>query len=305
MQEHLIDSVRRFNRFYTRRIGALNTGFLDSPFSLAEVRVLYELAHRERCTATDLARHLDMDAGYLSRLLAGLQRMRLVRRRTSRADARRAELSLTAKGRRDFARIEGRQRHEVRNMLAHVGSAERRQVLEAMQSLERVLAREPAPAAAIVLRDLRPGDIGWITHRQGILYHEEYGWDSSYEALVAEIMARFVRDFDPGYERAWVAERNGEIVGSVFCVRRSKTVAQLRLLYVEPSTRGSGLGTRLVDECIGFARARGYRKMMLWTNSILHAARRIYQRAGFRLVESTRHRLFGRMLTSQSWERGL
>jgi DNA-binding MarR family transcriptional regulator/GNAT superfamily N-acetyltransferase len=302
----LIESVRRFNRFYTRQIGAFNSRFLGSPYSLTEVRVLYELAHRDGLTASDLTAELGLDPGYLSRMLAGFQRRGLVRRQPSSADARRAELSLTPRGRRDFGRWENRQRDDVRAMLAGIAPDERARVVQAMRSLERALgAPDAMPRDEITLRDLRPGDVGWITHRQAILYHEEYGWDMTYEALIAEIMGKFVRTFDPRYEKVWVAERDGEIVGSVFCVRRSRTVAQLRLLYVEPSIRGAGLGSRLVDECIAFARQAGYKRMMLWTNSVLHAARRIYERAGFELVESERHPLFGKMLTSQTWERAL
>jgi DNA-binding MarR family transcriptional regulator/GNAT superfamily N-acetyltransferase len=299
-----VDAVRRFNRFYTREIGAISAGFLGSPYSLTEVRVLYELAHREQCTASDLTRELGIDAGYVSRLLARFQRLGLVRRTPSRDDARRADLTLTPRGRRDFGKIEERQRSDVRAMLERVSASGRPALIRAMQSLETALGGAPS-TSAITLRGLQPGDIGWITHRQAVLYHEEYGWDMTYEALIAKIMGRFIEKLEPADEKAWVAERDGVIVGSIFCVRRSRTVAQLRLLYVEPAARGTGLGTRLVNECMEFARARGYRRMMLWTNSVLHAARRIYERAGFELVESERHALFGKTLTSQTWSRAL
>jgi DNA-binding MarR family transcriptional regulator/GNAT superfamily N-acetyltransferase len=300
----LVDSIRRFNRFYTRQIGALNDGFLGSPYSLTEVRVLYELAHHGGLTASDLIRELGLDAGYLSRLLARFERAGLLRRAPSVADRRRAELVLTSRGRRDFARIEDRQRRDVRALLERVAPGDRPRLIRAMRSVEGALGTSPAEGL-VTLRDLRPGDIGWITHRQAVLYHEEHGWDITYEALIAGIMGRFVTEFDPRHERAWIAEREGEVVGSIFCVRRSKTVAQLRLLYVEPSARGSGLGTRLVDECIAFAQRTGYKRMRLWTNSVLHSARRIYVRQGFRMVASERHPLFGKTLTSQTWERRL
>jgi GNAT superfamily N-acetyltransferase len=237
-------------------------------------------------------------------VLASFERKGLLRRTPAVADRRRVELSLTARGRRDFSRIEDRQRRDVRALLERVPAGDRPRLVRAMRSVEGALGATPTDSR-VTLRDLQPGDIGWITHRQAVLYHEEHGWDITYEALIAGIMGRFVNDFDPECERAWVAQRDGEIVGSIFCVRRSKTVAQLRLLYVEPSVRGSGTGTRLVEECVAFAKRAGYKRMMLWTNSVLHSARRIYERQGFRLVESERHRLFGKTLTSQTWERAL
>lgn len=296
-----VENVRRFNRFYTRQIGVLNGGFLQSSFSLTEVRVLYEIAHRERTAASELIRDLGIDAGYLSRILRAFHRKGLVAKRTSSDDRRQIDLTLTVKGRREFGKLEMRQRVEVARMLQPLGPKHRLRLLHAMGSIERLLL-QPILRPTVTLRDHRPGDMGWITHRQAILYNQEYGWNTEYEALIAEIMARFLRNFDPRYERCWVAECNCEIVGSVFCVRKSKTVAQLRLLYVEPSTRGAGIGSRLVNECIAFARARGYRKLTLWTNSVLHAARKIYERAGFQLVAEEKHHSFGKDLVGQNWD---
>jgi len=296
-----VDNVRRFNRFYTRQIGVLNGGFLQSSFSLTEVRVLYEIAHRERTAASELIRDLGIDAGYLSRILRAFHRKGLVAKRTSSDDRRQIDLTLTVKGRREFGKLEMRQRVEVARMLQPLGPKHRLRLLHAMGSIERLLL-QPILRPTVTLRHHRPGDMSWITHRQAILYNQEYGWNTEYEALIAEIMARFLRNFDPRYERCWVAECNCEIVGSVFCVRKSKTVAQLRLLYVEPSTRGAGIGSRLVNECIAFARARGYRKLTLWTNSVLHAARKIYERAGFQLVAEEKHHSFGKDLVGQNWD---
>ncbi len=296
-----VENVRRFNRFYTRQIGVLNGGFLQSSFSLTEVRVLYEIAHRERTAASEIIRDLGIDAGYLSRILRAFHRKGLVAKRTSSDDRRQIDLTLTVKGRREFGKLEMRQRVEVARILQPLGPKHRLRLLHAMGSIERLLL-QPILRPTVTLRDHRPGDMGWITHRQAILYNQEYGWNTEYEALIAEIMARFLRNFDPRYERCWVAECNCEIVGSVFCVRKSKTVAQLRLLYVEPSTRGARIGSRLVNECIAFARARGYRKLTLWTNSVLHAARKIYERAGFQLVAEEKHHSFGKDLVGQNWD---
>jgi DNA-binding MarR family transcriptional regulator/predicted GNAT family acetyltransferase len=299
-----IEHIRRFNRFYTRQIGVLNAGFLQSPFSLTEARVLYELAHRRRTTATELIRELGIDAGYLSRMLRGFHRGGMISKRISPADGRQTELTLSAKGRREFGKLERRQRTEVAQMVQPLQPKHRRELLTAMRSIEHLLI-EPGPAPSVTLRQHRPGDMGRITHRQAVLYNEEYGWNEEFEALIAEIMARFLRNFNPRYERCWVAEHEGEIAGSVFCVRKSKTVAQLRLLYVEPSMRGAGLGARLVNECIAFARGRGYRKLTLWTNSVLHAARKIYEREGFKLIAEEKHRSFGKDLVGQNWELNL
>jgi DNA-binding MarR family transcriptional regulator/GNAT superfamily N-acetyltransferase len=303
MRAEYIDAVRRFNRFYTRQIGALNAGFLGSPFSLTQVRVLYELAHRDRISASDLTRDLGIDPGYVSRILVAFEKSGLVRRKISRADARRVELSLTARGSRLFRELDERQRDEVRKMLSRVPAKEQRDVVHHIQSVEHTLSRSQLEDLKPALRhELRPGDIGCVIHRQAVLYQEEYGWDHTYEALVAEVLAKFVRNFDAVKERCWIAERGGEIVGTIFCVKKSAQVAQLRLLYVEPSVRGSGLGTQLVEECINFARQAGYRRLTLWTNSVLKSARGIYERTGFHLVARQRHRSFGQNLIGETWD---
>lgn len=297
-----VDAVRRFNRLYTRRIGALRPGLLDSPFSLAEARLLYELAHRERPAAAELARDLGLDAGYLSRLLRGLERRRLISRERSKSDARQSLLSLTAAGRRTFATLDTRSSAEVRAMLGKLSDAGQRRLVEAMRDVERLLGAAPEPKVPYLLRPHRPGDMGWVVHRHAALYAQEYGWDERFEALVAKIVAKFIDDFDPKRERCWIAERDGAIVGSAFLVKKSPTIAQLRMLYVEPDARGLGIGKRLVDECERFARDKGYKKIVLWTNSILHAARHIYEAAGYRLVAEEPHHSFGHRLVGQTWE---
>ena len=300
-----VAKVRRFNRFYTRQIGALDRGFLESDFSLTDVRVLYELRHRKRLTASVLGQELALDAAYLSRILRDFDRKELLIKRPSKSDRRRTYLRLSAKGERVFDAIEMRQHTAVANMLQGLGVPEQRDIVESMQRIERLLDRPRAVESSYTLRAPRPGDLGWIVHRHGALYHEEYGWDEQFEVLVAEIAADFAKQHDPTCERCWIAERDGEIVGSIFCVKKSKTVAKLRLLYVEPSTRGMGIGSRLVDECIRFAREAGYRKMTLWTQSVLGAARRIYERAGFALVSEEPHHSFGAHLVAQVWDRDL
>ncbi len=297
-----VASVRRFNRFYTQRIGALEEGLLRSAFSLTEARVLYELAHRERPTAAELARELGLDAGYLSRILGRFARRGLVRRRPSDTDARQALLELTDKGARTLGPLEARSAEDIRGVLGVLSEADQTRLVQAMDTVETLLGARRAEAAAYVLRPHRPGDVGWVVHRHAALYAREYGWNEEFEALVAEVGAKFIRGYDPERERCWIADQDGEPVGAVFLVSRSKTVAQLRLLLVEPGARGSGIGTRLVEECIRFAREKGYRKVMLWTNSILHAARRIYERHGFALVKEEPHRSFGKDLVGQTWE---
>jgi DNA-binding MarR family transcriptional regulator/GNAT superfamily N-acetyltransferase len=297
-----IDTVRRFNRFYTRRIGALRAGLLDSPYSLAEARLLYELAHRDDPTAAGLGRDLALDAGYLSRLLRGLERKGLVRRARSEADARRNHLALTARGQRAFAALDARSNDEVAALLAEIPDTVQRSLVRALETVEGVLGDGgAAPRVPYLLRTHQPGDIGWVISRHGALYAQEYGWDETFEAFVAEIAARFVRNFDPKRERCWVAEREGRNVGAVFLVRKSATVAQLRMLIVEPEARGLGIGKRLVSECERFARQAGYRKIVLWTNGGLDAARHIYEQAGYRLMREEPHHSFGRDLVGQYW----
>ncbi|MER9214830.1 helix-turn-helix domain-containing GNAT family N-acetyltransferase [Mesorhizobium sp. M0663] len=296
-----IDAVRAFNRFYTRQIGLLDEGLLKSTFSLTEARVLYELAHRDGLTATDLARDLGLDAGYLSRLLKKFEERDLVERATIEADARRSSIALTKAGRQAFAPLNQGSHDQVGALLERLSVAEQDRLVKAMQTVQRLLGGSAEPKIPYMLRPLQVGDIGWIIHRQGLLYAQEYGWDETYEALVAEILGAFVKSFDPKWERSWIAEREGEVVGSVFVVRQSDAVAKLRLLYVEPSARGLGIGKRLVEECVGFCRARGYRTLTLWTNGVLAAARHIYEAAGFKLTNEERHHSFGKDLVGQNW----
>ena len=297
-----IAAVRRFNRFYTQKIGVLREGLLRLPFSLTEARVLYELAHRERPTAAELGRALGLDAGYLSRILRRFGQRGLLARRRSATDGRENHLSLTARGRRAFAALDRRSAAEIRALLTPLDAAAQTRVVGAMAAIERALGAGRADREPFVLRPHRPGDIGWVISRHGALYAREYGWDDSFEALVAQIAGDFLKNFDPKRERCWIAERDGENIGSVFLVRQSPTVAKLRLLLVEPGARGLGVGRRLVRECIETARRLGYRKLILWTNDILHAARRIYVDEGFRLVKEEPHRSFGHDLVGQYWE---
>jgi len=297
-----VDAMRRFNRFYTRQIGVLQEGLLQSPFSLAEARVLYEVARRDRPAAAELGHDLGLDPGYLSRILRGLRRRGLVGRRPSPADGRRRLLGLTPSGRAAFETLDERSRREIGAMLDRLPPGGQARLVEAMGTIEELLGGAPRPAASYVLRPHQPGDMGWVVHRHGVLYAQEYGWDERFEALVAEIVARFVKHFDPKRERCWLAEMDGEVVGSVFLVKQSPTVARLRLMLVEPRARGMGIGRRLVDECIRFARQAGYRKITLWTNSVLRAARHIYERSGFRLVQEERHHSFGHNLVGETWD---
>jgi DNA-binding MarR family transcriptional regulator/GNAT superfamily N-acetyltransferase len=295
-----VAAMRGFNRFYTRRIGVLRQGLLDSEFSLTEARVLYELAHRDRLTATELGRDLGLDPGYLSRILRLFQQRGLLRKEPAPNDGRQSLLSLTAEGRQAQAVLEERSNQEVAATLDALGEGEQARLLRAMRSIEDLLGgRPPAP---YLLRTHQPGDLGWIVQRNAELYAREYGWDGTYEALVAEIVAKFIREFDPARERCWVAERDGERLGSVMLVRRTDTEAQLRLLLVEPAARGQGVGRRLVEECIRYARQCGYKTMMLWTNDVLVSARRIYQAAGFELAGEEQHHSFGKDLVGQTWQ---
>ncbi len=300
--EQRVEAARRFNRFYTRTIGVLREGAYKSPFSLTEARVLYELAHRDKPTATALGRDLGLDAGYLSRMLRGFERRGLVLKTRSAADGRLSHLALTAQGRKVFAPLNARSHDEVAALLGGLSSAAQGRLVGAMQTIERLLGDREEPHISCVLRSPQPGDLGWVVHRHGAVYAQEYGYDAQFEALVAEIVARFVQRFDPQRERCWIAEQGGEVVGSVFLVARSKTVAQLRLLLVEANARGSGLGTRLVSECVCFARQTGYHKLTLWTQSELRAARRLYEAAGFRVVRKEKNHSWGKDLVSETWE---
>ena len=295
-----VDAVRRFNRFYTRRVGALRAGLLGSEFSLPEARVLYEIAHAKQPTSTQLGRELDLDAGYLSRLLQALRKRGLVQAKAAPEDARRSLLSLTAKGRRSFSMLDRRSRDEVGGMLAKLPGSDQARLLGAMQTVQALLSGNADPQ--IVLRCHRPGDLGWVVHRHGALYAQEYGWDERFEALVAGIAKDFVDNFDAARERCWIAEMDGEPVGSVLLVKHGRATAKLRLLLVEPKARGRGLGRRLVEQCIDFARDKGYRRLVLWTQSNLDAARGIYRAAGFRRIKAEKHQSFGVKLTGEYWE---
>jgi DNA-binding MarR family transcriptional regulator/GNAT superfamily N-acetyltransferase len=300
-----IAAVRAFNRFYTRQLGLLDEALCRSAFSLTESRVLYELANRDGVTASDLGRDLGLDAGYLSRVLAKFEARRLLTRTPSASDGRQAVLALTRKGRKAFAPLNEASQAQIGALLAPLRPPDRDRLVRSMRMIERLLGGAPEPKVPYVLRGLQTGDIGWIIRRQGMLYAQEYGWDETFEALVAEIAAAFVKTCNPKKERAWIAEREGEIVGSVFLVRQSDAIAKLRLLYVEPSARGLGIGRRLVEECIQFARAKGYKTLTLWTNDVLVSARRIYQAAGFTLTKEERHHSFGKDLVGQNWDLAL
>ena len=297
-----IETVRRFNRFYTRQIGLLQEHLLESPFSLTEARVLYELAHHDETTARTLGADLQLDAGYLSRMLEAFRKRGLVERAPSTTDGRQRLVRLTPRGRKAFARIDGDSSRDVRALLRTLAEEAQARLIESMHTIETVLGTPRVTRTPYLLRAQEPGDMGWVVQRHGAIYAREYGWDATFEALVAEIVAKFVRHFDPKHERCWIAERDGVNVGCVFLVRKNRTVGQLRLLLVEPSARGLGIGARLVEECSRFARQVGYRRIVLWTNSVLHAARRIYEAAGYRLVEQDRHHSFGKDLVGQNWE---
>ncbi len=296
-----VSAIRAFNRFYTRKIGVLD-GMASNPFSLAEARVLYEIAHREQPTATDIRKQLGLDAGYLSRILRDFERRRLVTREQSRKDERKRFLSLTPKGRKAFAPVDERSNRDVAALLKTLSPAGRKRLVDAVQTVHSLLSDTAEPGSPYLLRQHQPGDMGWIVHRQAILYAEEYGWDDTYEALAAEIVAHFIKNFDPKRERAWVAEKDGERVGGVFVAKESNEVAKLRLLHVEREARGLGIGKRLVAECVRFARHAGYQKMTLWTQSILRAARHIYKDQGFEVIREEKHHSFGKDLTAEIWE---
>lgn len=297
-----VEHVRRFNRFFTRRIGVLREGLLHSPYSLTEARVLFEVAHREDLTATDVSRELGLDPGYLSRILAGMEQQGLVEKVRSETDGRRRLLKLTSPGREAFRLLDERSREEVEDLVSKLSEGDWARLLDAMRTIEEVLGENLKFSEPFLLRQHEPGDMGWIVHRHGALYAREYGWDERFEALVARITADFINDYDPAKERCWVAEMSGEIVGCVFLVKADDRTAKLRLLLVEPKARGLGLGKRLVEECVRFAGNRGYTKITLWTNSVLDAARHIYEEQGFELVEEEEHHSFGKDLTGQNWE---
>jgi DNA-binding MarR family transcriptional regulator/GNAT superfamily N-acetyltransferase len=300
--EERIAAVRKFNRFFTRQIGVLREGLLHSPYSLTEARILFELGQGNQVTASKLGRALGLDAGYLSRILGRLEQQGLLEKVRSETDGRQLLLSLTAEGRKAFAFLDQRSHEEVSEILADLSEEDQLRLLKAMQTIESVLTNGFKFSEPFILRTHEPGDMGWVTHRHGVLYAQEYGWDEHFEALVAQIVSDFITNYNPERERCWIAEMNGEIIGSVFVVQSSDTVAKLRLLLVEPKARGLGLGTRLVEECIRFARRRCYQKLMLWTNSVLAEARHIYEKTGFKLVAEEAHHSFGHDLIGETWE---
>ena len=300
--EERVEKVRRFNRFFTRRIGVLREGLLHTPYSLTEARLLLEIAHRDVPTASELSRGLGLDPGYLSRTLARLEEQGLIEKIRSQTDGRRRLLSLTPAGKQAFSLLDARSREEVTEMLGELSEGDQRRLLEAMQTIEGVLNEDFKFSGPFFLRTHEPGDMGWVVHRHGLLHAREYGWDERFEALVAQIVADFVNGYDPARERCWIAEMDGEAVGCVFCVKGSETVAKLRLLLVEPEARGLELGTSLVEECVRFARRAGYHTLTLWTNSVLDAARHIYEERGFELTEEQEHHSFGKDLVGQNWE---
>jgi DNA-binding MarR family transcriptional regulator/GNAT superfamily N-acetyltransferase len=299
-----ISAVRRFNRFYTRQIGLLGEGLLSSQFSLTQMRTLYELAQRKQSTAAELCHALGLDPGYLSRILSAFEKNRLIEKKESAKDARQTLLALTKKGRQVFEPLNARSDEQVGSILSRLSPAKQDNLLHSMQTVESVLSPgATGGATSYVLRQHRPGYMGWVVWRHGVLYSQEYGYDERFEALVAEIVAEFVEKLDPARERCWIAEKDGENVGSVFLVRKSQTVAKLRLLLVEASARGLGIGKQLVSECVRFARRAGYKKIRLWTQSELVAARGIYQNAGFKLVGGKRHSSWSRKdLVAETWE---
>ncbi|MFG1797328.1 GNAT family N-acetyltransferase [Nocardia sp. NPDC049149] len=302
-----IAAVREFNRRYTRIIGVLREGLLGSEYSLTEVRILFELANSGITEVVALRQALDLDAGYLSRILARFEKANLVQRNRSDSDGRRQEVRLTARGKEIFAVLDQRSSDEIGHLLNAKPAASRARLVAAMRTIEQILDH-PADAAAapeLVVRAPRPGDYGWVIERHARLYSDEYGWDGTYEELIVRIVADYLNAHDEERERAWIAESGGQPVGSIFCVAENECTARLRLLLVEPTARGLGVGSALVEECLRFATAAGYREMVLWTNDVLSSARRIYQRAGFELVEEQPHHSWGADLVGQTWRRSL
>jgi DNA-binding MarR family transcriptional regulator/GNAT superfamily N-acetyltransferase len=301
--DEVVAGVRAFSRFYTRLVQVLDEGLLETPYSLTEAHILYELAQRDATEVVDLRRAIGIDAGYMSRLLSRFAADGLIVRERSEVDGRRQVIRLTPPGRAAFELLDERSTEQVRQVVAGLDPAQRRRLLGALQTVQQVLGEAAARPEMVVLRPAGSGDLGWVVHRNGLVYAQEYGWDETYEALVARIVADYVdqKQRDPGRIAAWIAEVDGEPVGCVFCMQKDATTAKLRLLLVEPSARGAGIGARLVDECIRFARRTGYERLVLWTNDVLTAARRIYERAGFELVDEEKHHSFGHDLVGQTW----
>jgi DNA-binding MarR family transcriptional regulator/GNAT superfamily N-acetyltransferase len=305
--ERRVAAVRSFNRFYTRQIGVLRKNFLDSPYTLGEARVLYEIGRRRLPTASDVGRTLDLDAGYLSRVLRGFEKAGLIARTASTDDARRSHLALTLRGKKVMASLNSRSQRDVSKMLGRLEAEDQSRLMAAMHTIETLLGVDPEEEQqpGYVLRDPLPGDFGWIVKRHAELYAQEYQWKEPFEGVCAQIVADFVNKYDAKYERCWIAEMNGENVGCVFVAKESAEVARIRLLLVDPKARGLGLGARLTAECIAFARNAGYRKMTLWTHSVLTAARHIYKKAGFTLMRSENHQDWGPPVVSEHWDMDL
>jgi DNA-binding MarR family transcriptional regulator/N-acetylglutamate synthase-like GNAT family acetyltransferase len=302
-EDDAIAEIRRFNRFYTRYIGVVNSRMLKTEFSLAEARVLYEVANRETPTATEVGKVLGMDPAHVSRILRGHQRHGLIVRERSEKDGRQALLRLTAKGKQKHGTLDTRSRDQVEAMLASLPPGGPARIIAAMRTIEELLGARPAERQRpYILRTHQPGDMGWVIARHGVLYAQEYGWDDTFEGLVAKIAGEFLEKFDPKKERCWIAEQDGENVGCIFLVKKTATVAKLRLLIVDPKARGSGIGRRLVSECVRHARQVGYKKMTLWTQSHLHAARRLYEEAGFKLTKSWPVHSWGKDMVSETWD---
>jgi DNA-binding MarR family transcriptional regulator/GNAT superfamily N-acetyltransferase len=297
-----IGAVRHFNRFFTRQIGVLHEGLLHSPYSLTEARIIFELANRSNLTASGLGNELGLDAGYLSRILNKLEQQKLIEKNRSGDDGRQRLISLTAEGQKIFSLLDNRSNDEVSEILSEFNEGDRVRIIEAMNAIESIFDHGRKNPGPFYIRHHEPGDMGWVIRQHGLLYHREYGWDGSFEAFVARICADFIDHYDPQKERCWIAEMDGEPVGSVFCIKASDDVAKLRMLIVTPEARRLGLGNHLVKECIRFARSSGYKKLILWTNDILIEARKIYEKNGFILVEEERHHSYGKDLVGQNWE---
>jgi DNA-binding MarR family transcriptional regulator/N-acetylglutamate synthase-like GNAT family acetyltransferase len=302
VSQQRVAAVRRFNRFYTRQIGVLRRNYLDSPYSLGEMRVLYELAHGGARTASDIGRALDLDAGYLSRVLRNFEKRGLIARKTSAEDARQSHLTLTAKGRKVYAPFEKRSQDNVGAMIGKLAADEQARLVAAMETIETLLGGKPEAGRSYILRQPTYGDFGWMVSRHAELYAQEYGWGEPFEGLCAQIVADFVNKNDPTCERCWIAESNGENIGCVMLVKDSAGVARLRLLLVDPKARGLGLGQRLVDECVQFARESGYARVTLWTHSVLTAARHVYENAGFTLTSSEPRHTWGQDVVAEFWD---
>jgi DNA-binding MarR family transcriptional regulator/predicted GNAT family acetyltransferase len=300
--EERVAAIRHFNRSFTRQIGVLREGLLHSPYSLTEARLIFELAQREGVTASELGNELGLDGGYLSRILAKLEQEEILERTRSEQDGRQRLLGLTRKGKKAFALLDKRSKEEVSEFLGELSEVQQQRLIDAMHTIEGILSHGLKYAEPFYLRQHEPGDMGWVIHKHGFLYHQEYGWNEECEAFIAQICADFIKTYDPKKERCWIAEMQGEQVGCIFCVKESKDVAKLRLLFVDPKARGLGLGSKLVEECIRFAKRVGYKKLTLWTNDILVEARHIYEKQGFKLVKEEKHHSFGQDLVGQNWE---